>query len=58
MTVISSLGKDGGKMAGLSDVALIIPSNSTARIQEMHILCAHSICEILDEMDWTAYGKC
>lgn len=58
MTVISSLGKDGGKMAVLSDVALIIPSNSTARIQEMHILCAHSICEILDEMDWTAYGKC
>lgn len=53
LTVIASLGKDGGRMAGLSDVALIIPSDSTARIQEMHILCAHSICEAIDEMDWS-----
>lgn len=53
MTVIASLGKDGGKMAGLADVALIIPDESTARIQEMHILCAHSICTAIDEMDWT-----
>ncbi len=52
MTVIASLGKDGGKMAGLADVALIIPDKSTARIQEMHILCAHSICTAIDEMDW------
>ena len=52
MTVIASLGKDGGKMAGLADVALIIPDESTARIQEMHILCAHSICTAIDEMDW------
>ena len=53
MTVIASLGKNGGKMAGLSDTALIIPSESTARIQEMHILCAHSICEYIDEMEWS-----
>lgn len=53
MTVIASLGRDGGAMAHLADVALIIPSDSTARIQEMHILCAHSICEVIDEMDWS-----
>ncbi len=53
MKVIASLGKDGGKMARLSDVALVIPSDSTARIQEMHILCAHSICELIDGMDWS-----
>lgn len=39
-------------MAGLADEAVIIPSESTARVQEMHILCAHSICEVIDEMDW------
>lgn len=54
MTVIASLGKDGGKMAALADAAVIVPSDSTARIQEMHILCAHSICEVIDEMDWDA----
>lgn len=52
LTVIASLGRDGGKMAGLADEAVIIPSESTARVQEMHILCAHSICEVIDEMDW------
>lgn len=53
MTVIASLGKDGGRMKALCDEALVVPSDSTARIQEMHILCAHSICEVIDEMDWT-----
>lgn len=53
LSVIGSLGKDGGKMAAFCDAALIIPDTSTARIQEMHILCAHSICEVIDEIDWT-----
>lgn len=53
LTVIASLGKDGGKMKTLCDAAIIVPDNSTARIQEMHILCAHSICEVVDEMDWS-----
>lgn len=52
LTVIASLGKDGGKMAPLCDAAFIVPDTSTARIQEMHILAAHSICEVIDEMDW------
>lgn len=52
MTVIGSLGKDGGTMASLCDAALIVPDNSTARIQEMHILAAHSICTVIDEMEW------
>lgn len=52
MTVIGSLGKDGGTMASLCDAALIVPDDSTARIQEMHILAAHSICTVIDEMEW------
>ena len=53
LTVIASLGKDGGAMKALSDAAIIVPSDSTARIQEMHILFAHGICEVIDEMDWS-----
>ncbi len=54
MTVIASLGKDGGKAAALCDTALIVSSDSTARIQEMHILAAHAICEVIDETAWDA----
>lgn len=52
LVVIGSLGKDGGQMQSLCDAAIVVPDTSTARIQEMHILCAHSICEVIDEMDW------
>ncbi len=54
MTVIASLGKDGGKAAAICDVSFIVPSDSTARIQEMHILAAHAICEVIDETEWDA----
>ena len=42
-------GQDGGKMAALCDTCLIVGSSSTARIQEMHILAIHIVCEILDD---------
>ncbi|OAN49261.1 phosphoheptose isomerase [Paramagnetospirillum marisnigri] len=38
-------GRDGGKMVGLADPLLIVPSNVTARIQEMHILLGHALCD-------------
>jgi D-sedoheptulose 7-phosphate isomerase len=41
-------GKDGGKMFGLADPYLIVPSNTTARIQEMHILIGHLLCDGLE----------
>ena len=41
-------GKDGGKMLGLADPYLIVPSNTTARIQEMHILIGHLLCDGLE----------
>lgn len=52
LKTISFTGKDGGNLAKVSNISLIIPSNITARIQEMHILCAHIICEIIDECSW------
>ncbi|HRQ60733.1 MAG TPA: phosphoheptose isomerase, partial [Alphaproteobacteria bacterium] len=38
----------GGDMPALCDVALIVPSFSTARIQEMHILLGHLLCGALE----------
>jgi D-sedoheptulose 7-phosphate isomerase len=43
-------GGAGGKLAGLSDHLLNVPSSATARIQEMHIFMIHLICERID--DW------
>lgn len=42
-------GRDGGILKGLSDSSLIIPYQSTARIQEHHIMSIHLICEIVEE---------
>ncbi len=37
-------GKGGGKLHGLADPLIIVPSDETARIQEMHILLGHILC--------------
>lgn len=49
LITIAMLGKDGGITKKLVDHSLIIPSNSTARIQEMHILIGHILCEIIEK---------
>lgn len=41
---IGLLGNNGGELSKLCDNKIIIPSNTTARIQEAHILIGHSIC--------------
>jgi len=41
-------GRDGGAMNDVCDVNLIVPSDNTPRIQEMHILFGHTICQIID----------
>jgi D-sedoheptulose 7-phosphate isomerase len=47
--VVGLTGASGGKMRELCDVCICIPSKSTARIQEMHILIGHAICELVEE---------
>ena len=47
--IITLLGKNGGKMKEMGDLNIIIPSNETPRIQEMHIMILHMICQIIDE---------
>ena len=46
---ICLLGKNGGKCKNFSDLNLIIPSQITARIQEIHILIEHLICELVEQ---------
>ena len=41
-------GKDGGAMNGLCDLNIIVPSHDTPRIQEMHIMIGHIICQGID----------
>ena len=47
---VALLGKDGGKLRGKCDVELIVPSQTTARIQEVHKLVFHSLCVWIDEI--------
>jgi len=53
MIVILVSGKDGGKVSALSlmadnDIELRVPSTSTARIQEVHLVITHCLCDLID----------
>ena len=49
ITTVALVGKDGGKMAQMADLAIVVPSKSTPRIQESHILIGHIICDIIEK---------
>jgi D-sedoheptulose 7-phosphate isomerase len=46
------LGKGGGKLAAMCDDCLIVPCQSTPRIQEMHTLVMHCVCQMIDDEVW------
>jgi len=48
MFTIALTGLSGGKMKGISDLIINVPSSDTPRIQESHILIGHIICEIVE----------
>jgi len=51
MKVVALSGRDGGSMAGLfeeGDVEIRVPATRTARIQEVHLVCIHALCDIID----------
>ena len=54
MQVLGILGKGGGKQAEVCDHAVIIPSNDTQRIQEMHAFVGHMLCELSER---TLFGS-
>jgi len=49
ITTVALVGRDGGEMAKIADIALIVPSDSTPRIQESHILIGHILCDIIEK---------
>lgn len=51
-STVAFLGKTGGKIQGISDYSIIVPSDCTARIQEIHIMIGHIVCEIVEKLFW------
>ena len=49
ISVIGLLGKGGGKVKDLVDLALIVPSDDTQRIQETHITIGHIMCDLIEQ---------
>jgi D-sedoheptulose 7-phosphate isomerase len=49
LKTIALLGRDGGETAGMANVDLLVKNESTARIQEIHKLLLHILCEIAEE---------
>jgi D-sedoheptulose 7-phosphate isomerase len=43
------LGGDGGRLASLCDLAIVVPSGNTPRVQEAHILIGHILCELVED---------
>ena len=51
MITVALTGKDGGEMAGLlgpNDIEIRVPSERTARIQEVHLVVIHCLCDFID----------
>lgn len=46
---IGLLGRDGGSLRSMCDVSIIVPSTSTARIQEAHIMIGHTLCGNIEQ---------
>ncbi len=49
LKTISLTGSKGGEMRNLSDICIRIPSDLTPRIQEMHILIGHTLCDLIEQ---------
>ena len=49
MIAVGLLGKGGGEATSLANQSIIVSSNVTARIQEMHILIGHILCDLIEE---------
>jgi D-sedoheptulose 7-phosphate isomerase len=49
VAVVAFVGKSGGQLARLADVAVVVPSQDTARVQELHLALEHVICGLVEE---------
>ncbi len=53
---VAFTGEGGGRMAGVADATICVPTRDTARVQEGHILCGHMLCDWV-EMAWCRQGE-
>jgi len=50
LKTVGLAGRDGGELAKLVDIALVVDSQSVPRIQEVHMTIGHALCEMVDRM--------
>ena len=53
MRVVALTGRDGGQLAAIlneNDFNLCVPAKNTARVQEMHLLILHCLCDVIDHI--------
>ena len=48
MKTVALAGNDGGVLAKIADISLVVSSSSTPRVQETHILVGHLLCEMVE----------
>jgi hypothetical protein len=49
METLAMLGTGGGEARWLADRSLIVPSGDTRRVQEIHLVALHMICELVEK---------
>lgn len=49
LATVAFLARGGGRLAGRVDVAIVVPTDVTARAQEMHLALGHLVCDLVDE---------
>jgi len=57
LVTLALCGRGGGKLAGLVDAAVVVPSDETQRIQEAHIAVCHAWCELIDAALFPEAGR-
>ena len=60
MFVIALSGRDGGRIAPMlapDDIEIRVPAESTARIQEVHLLAIHCLCELVEDKLFGSYNR-
>jgi D-sedoheptulose 7-phosphate isomerase len=49
LKTLSLIGRDGGKIKEISDIAIVVPSDDTPTIQEIHLMLIHHLCDQLEQ---------
>jgi D-sedoheptulose 7-phosphate isomerase len=48
MKTLTLSGKKGGEMSRIADYSIVVPSSETQRIQEVHLLIGHIVCDLIE----------